>query len=111
MMLQSKGTDGTVLVRDRAGKHHQQSIGLEITRDCNALIIVAHFKRIESGRHCYREVQRGFTTVGNGIAQVLQSLGAENYIFRSQAEKLAAALASSRAPSGPVDATQLAWQK
>jgi len=44
----------------------------------------------------------------NGFAQVLQSLGAENYVFRSQAEKLAAQLASNRAPSGPVDSTQLA---
>ena len=39
---------------------------------------------------------------------MLQSLGAENYVYRSQAEKLAAQLASSRVPSGPVDATQLA---
>jgi hypothetical protein len=44
----------------------------------------------------------------DGFAQVLQSLGAENYVYRSQAEKLAGQLASSRAPSGPVDSAQLA---
>jgi len=43
-----------------------------------------------------------------GFAQVLQSLGAENYVYRSQAEKLAEQLASNRAPSGPVDSVQLA---
>src|SRR5260370_15884405 len=44
----------------------------------------------------------------DGFAQVLQSLGAENYVYRSQAEKLAEQLASNRAPSGPVDSVQLA---
>jgi|HubBroStandDraft_6_1064221.scaffolds.fasta_scaffold00431_31 hypothetical protein len=44
----------------------------------------------------------------DGFAQVMQSLGAENYVYRSQAEKLAGQLASNRAPSGPVDSAQLA---
>jgi hypothetical protein len=44
----------------------------------------------------------------DGFAQVLQSLGAENYVYRPQAEKLAGQLASNRAPSGPVDSVQLA---
>ncbi|PYT69728.1 MAG: hypothetical protein DMG42_21030 [Acidobacteria bacterium] len=44
----------------------------------------------------------------DGFAQVLQSLGAANYIYKTQAEKLAGQLASSRAPSGPVDSAQLA---
>jgi hypothetical protein len=44
----------------------------------------------------------------SNFAQVLQSFGAENYLYRTQAEKLAGQLASNRAPSGPVDARQLA---
>ena len=44
----------------------------------------------------------------DGFSQVLQSFGVENYQFRTQAEKLAGQLASNRAPSGPVDSTELA---
>jgi hypothetical protein len=44
----------------------------------------------------------------DGLSQVLQSFGAENYTYRTQAEKLAGQLASNRAPSGPVDSSQLA---
>jgi hypothetical protein len=44
----------------------------------------------------------------DGFAQVLQSLGGENYIYRTRAEKLTSQLASNHAPSGPVDSAQLA---
>jgi hypothetical protein len=44
----------------------------------------------------------------NGFAQILQSFGVENYQYRTQAEKLAGQLASSRMPTGTVDSTQLA---
>jgi hypothetical protein len=44
----------------------------------------------------------------DGFSQVLQSFGVENFQYRSQAEKLAGQLASNRAPSGPVDSSQLA---
>jgi hypothetical protein len=44
----------------------------------------------------------------DGFSQVLQSFGVENYQYRTLAEKLAGQLASNRAPSGPVDSTQLA---
>jgi hypothetical protein len=52
-----------------------------------------------------------FNTEGSdrdNFAQVLQSFGAENYQYRTQAEQLASRLASNRAPSGPVDSSQLA---
>jgi hypothetical protein len=44
----------------------------------------------------------------DGFSQVVQSFGVENFQYRTQAEKLAGQLASNRAPSGPVDSTQLA---
>lgn len=44
----------------------------------------------------------------SNFAQVLQSFGLENYQYRTQAERLAGQLASNRAPSGPVDSSQLA---
>jgi hypothetical protein len=52
-----------------------------------------------------------FNTEGSdrdNFGQVLQSFGAENYLYRTQAERLASQLASNRAPSGPVDSSQLA---